>query len=464
MTSRSDILDAPAAPSNAGSSVKSICPRETIATGGATLRGHVAISLIVKETLSQSLAWLDRHLAPLARRLPETLKSPLRRLVRPAVAAPIPPSADTAMRDEYGGALPVPAIEVDQPAADRSGSASREPTAPPCVPDAADDYAARLRQEQEIFAGQTDVNELPAIFHYWSHTYLRPKLEHFGCANPDEFFANALQAALHDAPQRGVHFVSLGAGNCDTEVRVAQILAARGLRNFVLECVDINPVMLERGAALARDAGLCEQVVPVSGDFNNWQPARRYDAAMANQSLHHVVNLEGLFDTIAANLPAHGRFVVSDMIGRNGHLRWPEALAIVREFWNELPPGYRYHRQLQCQWDEFVDFDCSGEGFEGIRAQDILPLLAERFGFESFLGFANAIDPFIDRGFGGHFDAESARDRDLIDRIHARDEAEMRAGTIKPTHLMAVMRRLPYSSPTRTWQHMTPQHSLRVPD
>ncbi len=423
-----------------------------------------AISLIVKETLSRSLAWLDLRLAPLVRHLPEAVKAPLRRLARPAVAAPVTACVDTAAPDADDPAIAAAAIEAEQPPAETDESATQEPAAPPSVPDATDDYAARLRQEQEIFAGQTDVNELPAIFHYWSHTYLRPKLEHFGCANPDEFFANALQAALHDAPQRPARFVSLGAGNCDTEVRVAQILAARGLRDFVLECVDINPVMLERGTVLARDAGLSEQVVPVSGDFNDWQPARRYDAAMANQSLHHVVNLEGLFDTIAANLPAHGRFVISDMVGRNGHLRWPEALAIVREFWSELPPDYRYHRQLLCQWDEFTDFDCSGEGFEGIRAQDILPLLTERFGFESFLGFANVVDPFIDRGFGGHFDAESARDRDLIDRIHARDEAEMLTGTVKPTHLMAVMRSLPYAGATRVWQHMTPQHSLRVPD
>jgi SAM-dependent methyltransferase len=420
--------------------------------------------LIVKETLSRSLAWLDLRLAPLARHLPEALKAPLRRLARPAVATPERAPADEAASDGHEPVLPVLAAEADQPMANGSESAPEEPAASASVPDAADDYAARLRQEQEIFAGQTDVNELPAIFHYWSHTYLRPKLEHFGCANPDEFFANALQAALHDAPQRPARFVSLGAGNCDTEVRVAQILAARGLRDFVLECVDINPVMLERGAALARDAGLREQVVPVSGDFNDWLPARRYDAAMANQSLHHVVNLEGLFDAVAASLPPHGRFVVSDMVGRNGHLRWPEALAIVREYWSELPPEYRYHRQLLCQWDEYTDFDCSGEGFEGIRAQDILPLLTERFGFESFLGFANVIDPFIDRGFGGHFDAESARDRDLIDRIHARDEAEMLTGAVKPTHLMAVMRGLPYTGTTRVWRHMTPQHSLRLPD
>ena len=160
---------------------------------------------------------------------------------------------------------------------------------------------------------------------------------------------------------------------------------------------------------------------------------------MANQSLHHVLELEALFDAVAAALHPRGLFVVSDMIGRNGHQRWPEALAIVREFWRELPESYRYNLQLRRQEDEVLDWDCSVEGFEGVRAQDILPLLLERFGFETFLAFANLIDPFIDRGFGHHFDATSERDRDFIDRVHLRDEAELMAGTIKPTHMLATL-------------------------
>jgi SAM-dependent methyltransferase len=411
-----------------------------------------AISLIVKETLARSLHWLDGRFAPLARHLPETLKAPLRRLARGAPVETPPHEHDAQhVADLIAEDVSPPVVEAAPP----------ESIAEPAP---VDEYAERLRREQEIFADQIDINELPRIYHYWSHTYLRPKLEAFGVANPDEFFADALLTAARESGASPARFVSLGAGNCDTEVRVAQILLARGFSDFTLECVDINPIMLERGATLARETGLAAQVLPITGDFNDWQPARRYDAVMANQSLHHVMNLEGLFDAIAANLPPHGRFVISDMIGRNGHLRWPEALSIVREFWAELPPHYRFHRQLREQWDEFVDFDCSGEGFEGIRAQDILPLLIERFGFERFLGFANVIDAFIDRGFGGHFDADSPTDRDLIDRIHARDEAGMLDGSLKPTHAMAVMRNASYAGATQVWSRLTPQHSLRIPD
>ena len=322
-------------------------------------------------------------------------------------------------------------------------------------------YAAKIAQEQAIFATQINVHDLPSIFHYWSNKYLRQMQEPFGFSNPDQFFETCLARAFHAAAQRPARFVSIGAGNCDAEVRLAVALKQQGMSDFVLECIDINPHMLERGRALASEAGVALQVLPLQGDFNAWRPQQQFDAVIANQSLHHVLNLENLFDAIHAALAPGGTFITSDMIGRNGHQRWPEALAIVQEFWNELPKHYRYNVQLKRQEHKFQNWDCSQQGFEGIRAQDVLPLLIQRFDFEFFLGFANIIDPFIDRSFGHHFNANTEWDRDFIDRVHARDEAEMLAGSLKPTHMLAVMRK-DYSGTTNYWKHLTPQFCARA--
>jgi len=169
-----------------------------------------------------------------------------------------------------------------------------------------------------------------------------------------------------------------------------------------------------------------------------------------------------LFDHISRALPAHGRFIVSDMIGRNGHMRWPEALAIVNEYWAELPPSYRYDRQRFLQLDAFENWDCAQDGFEGIRAQDILPLLVDRFSFEAFLAFANVIDPFVERSFGPNFSVDREWDREFIDRVHARDEQELSAGRIKPTHLFAVMCNDP-SSAGRFLGGLSPASAIRHP-
>lgn len=300
-------------------------------------------------------------------------------------------------------------------------------------------YAERLQNEQAHFATCENVHDLPDIFHYWSNKYLRPALEQCGFSNPDEFFVAQLKKSFGGNALAQRSFVSIGAGNCDTEVRLAGMLKARGYENFVIECVDINIAMLERGKKLAIEQGVSQNVLIQVGDFNSWYPTRRYHAVIANQSLHHVTELEHLFEAIKVALHEDGIFVTSDMIGRNGHLRWPEALSIVKEFWNELPIEKRFNLQLQRQETEFLDWDCSGSGFEGIRAQDILPQLLLRFEFQFFYAFSNIVDPFVGRSFGHHLDPDSAADRAFIDRIHARDEAEQAAGRITPTHMFAVL-------------------------
>lgn len=336
-----------------------------------------------------------------------------------------------------------------------------EPTLP--APAAAtSDYEARIAQETGRFASELDVNALPAIFHYWSNTYLRPMLESFGFAHPEDFFAKII---LAHARQRDIapRILSIGSGNCDAEVRIAETLRASGLADFTFECLDLTTAMLERGCQLAEASGLAAYFRFTSTDFNRWQPAQGYDVVMANQSLHHVVELEHLFDSVASAIGDHGIFVTSDMVGRNGHQRWPEALAILQEFWREMPESNRYNLQLRRQEHEFLNWDCAVEGFEGIRAQDILPLLIDRFGFKFFLAFGNLVTPFVDRSFGHHFDANGAWDRDFIDRVHARDQAEIEAGRIKPTHMMAVMTNDRNIAP-RVYKHLTPQFCVRRPD
>lgn len=321
------------------------------------------------------------------------------------------------------------------------------------------DYAARALQETRRFAAELDVNALPEIFHYWSNTYLRPVLERFGYSHPEDFFAKAIlqQAAACQTPLR---IISIGSGNCDAEVRIAQALQAAGLRDYTLECLDLTSQMLQRGAEHAAEQGLAAHFRFTQADFNRWTPDGNYDVVIANQSLHHVLDLEHLYTAIAEAIGERGIFVTSDMIGRNGHQRWPEALEIVQEFWRELPDGYRYNLQLQRHEASFLDWDCSAEGFEGIRAQDVLPLMLDRFGFRWFYAFGNVITPFIDRGFGHHFDADATWDRDFIDRVHRRDQAEIDSGRIKPTHLMAILCN-DRSAVPRVHTHLTPAFCVR---
>ena len=298
------------------------------------------------------------------------------------------------------------------------------------------DYSQRLDQERARFDADVCVHDLPDIFHYWSNKYLRTTLNAYGYDNIEDFFIIEMadMARSLDRPMRAV---SVGAGDCAHEIIVAKGLRARGIEDFSILCLDISEGALARAREAIAGQGLAGHVETRIHDFNQGLPDGRFDVVVANQSLHHVVELEKLFDSVVESVGGHGCFLISDMIGRNGHQRWPEARALLEQAWRWLPSRYKYHQQLQRQEDDFLDWDCSQEGFEGIRAQDILPLLLERMQPSVFLAWGNIIDVFTDRGFGHHFRQKSEWDLHFIDTVHAMDHAAITSGGISPTHMLA---------------------------
>jgi len=323
-------------------------------------------------------------------------------------------------------------------------------------------YEDKVEFEKNFFKEKEEIHDLPDIFHYWSNKYLAPDMRRFGFDNPEAFFIDRIQEYLAASKPRKVQLLSIGSGNCDLELRIAKELLRWGHDNFVFECLDLNPEMLERGREAASREGLTGYFRYSCDDFNNWEPVRKYGVVLANQALHHVLNLEGLFDAVKKSLEPNGIFLVSDMIGRNGHMRWPEAMDALQPFWDELPDSYRYNRLINRFEQHYINHDCSTEGFEGIRAQDILPLLLERFNFDFFFPFGNIIFVFIDRPFGHNFDADADWDKDFIDRVHACDEAGLISGELKPTSMLAV---LSCGETETLLRHpgLNVQHCVRVP-
>ncbi len=325
------------------------------------------------------------------------------------------------------------------------------------------DYQARLQQQVEQYRHVENMHDLPAIYHYWSNKYLRPKIkEVLEVDSITEFYAEHLRRAAgrHKGPYR---FASLGAGDCLVEIDVANSLRTGGLENFIFECFELSPVLLARAQASAKAEGLEKHIRLIPTDLNKWTPRpQSYTGVIANHSLHHFVDLETIFDNTHTALRTDGVFITNDMIGRNGHMRWPEALSRVERIWNTLPNRLKFNQQLKTLDETFVNRDCSVEGFEGIRAQDILPLLLTRFHFTHFLAFGGLIDVFIDRGYGHNFDPADEKDLALIDSIAQQNEAALAQGTIKPTMLLAVMTPGQVARP-KCHQSLTPEFSVRPP-
>lgn len=330
-------------------------------------------------------------------------------------------------------------------------------------------YQLRVDQEVNRFSEDVNIHDLPDIFHYWSNKYLLPMFKEMGIKGINELFAEAVISAIKKDVESGrnrqCHVVSMGSGNCDVEVEVAKVLKSRGVESYVIECIDIVPDMLDRGRELAASQCLDDKFLFTRADCNSWQPEESsVDIVIAHQSLHHFVDLEVLFDKIQLAIGDTGVFVTSDIIGRNGHMRWPEAERRIDEIWQDMPDRYKYNHMLKRTEKTYENWDCSTVGFEGIRAQDILPLLLERFRFDMFLGYGNLTDIFIDRAFGHNFDVNNQEDLGFIDKVSMMDQVLLESGELKPTHIIAIMSNRQNVDGGRYYKNLSPEFCVRPVD
>ena len=142
-----------------------------------------------------------------------------------------------------------PKIDISQLPAD-----SHPIEAPDDIPGTQDsDYDLRVAAETLHFENNTNVHDLPDIFHYWSNKFLAPeKLHPFGITDPEQFFFLYTQKFHEENPGEEIELVSIGCGNCDMEARLAVRLRENGISHFHIDCLDINEAMLERGKEHAR--------------------------------------------------------------------------------------------------------------------------------------------------------------------------------------------------------------------
>jgi SAM-dependent methyltransferase len=308
-----------------------------------------------------------------------------------------------------------------------------------------------------VMSGET---ELPEIFHYWSNKHISADMSRFGFSNPEEFIFQYTTAYLKDSAPQRINILSLASGDCGFELDFAKQLLHWRLDNFVIECLEGNPDKLSSGKDAVETAGLSEYFEFTREDVNTWKPYKKYGIVLAHYSLHDARNLEGLFDSVKLSLKPDGLFIVADLIGRNGQMHWPEAMDALKPFWNELPQSYRYNRVLQRQEEQFINHDRSVAEQVGLRSQDILPLLLERFNFKFFYPYGNIIFAFIDRAFGHNFDVEAEWDKDFVDRVHAHDEAGILSGELTPASMLAVLKK---QETEMVLKHpvLTPEHCVR---
>jgi len=322
-------------------------------------------------------------------------------------------------------------------------------------------YDARVKQQIEQYIDQP-IHDLPEIFHVWSHEFVRPGIMSvYGIESINDVYKGAVFEASKNF-SNGSRILSVGCGDGSVEIQLALSLLQSGYDRFRIEAVDLAPVLIDRFREQVVANKLEGHVLPQVDDLNKRTTTDKYDMIMANHSLHHIMELESIFNFIHDSLTDHGIFATCDMIGRNGHMRWPETEAVLQAIWPLLSDRQRFHHQLlRDDREHFVNHDCSNEGFEGIRAQDILYLLLNRFHAYKFFAFGGFIDVLADRGYGPGFDTNNEWDREFILSMSKINELMLDARMIKPTSMVAYFTK--DARPPKWYKQRTAKSCVRMP-
>jgi ubiquinone/menaquinone biosynthesis C-methylase UbiE len=296
-------------------------------------------------------------------------------------------------------------------------------------------YDDKINQELQTFKNNINVHEVPEALGYCDKKYLQKQLKNcIGFSTFETLVIKYINILKTDKDEKDIKICSLGSGNCDVEINIADACEFKGK----IYCYDVNSDMLERGRKSANDKGI-RNFEFINCDINDIQLNLEFDIVLALFSLHHFVKLEHIFDEVNRCMTNKSFFVIADMIGRNGHMFWDNTLDICNAIWSIFPKELKYNNQLKNYFEERVQWDCSNEGFEGVRAQDILPLLDEKFKFRDFAPYFAIINKFTDRDFGGNFDLTNDYHISLLDMICALDDFVLKNKILKPTQLLATM-------------------------
>jgi len=161
---------------------------------------------------------------------------------------------------------------------------------------------------------------------------------------------------------------------CSGAARIEAGFSAASPDNIEWSLLDINTDLLNTAASQFPESTKLDLI---EADANNLvYSGEKWDVILCVSALHHLIELEKVIKFISKSLNDDGEFwSIGEYVGRNGNRLWPDARYAADTFFAELPKKYRLNAHSGKIDQSIPDNDYSVGCFEGIRSEDIEPLL-----------------------------------------------------------------------------------------
>lgn len=224
--------------------------------------------------------------------------------------------------------------------------------------------------------------------------------------------------------------------------------------------VDVAENAIESARKTAEAEGLDGLTYEVA-DLNTVQfPAETYDIVYAHAALHHVFQLEHILDQIKHTLKPGGLLVAYEYIGPS-QMQFPRRdLELADIFLKLIPERYRKLQRRKGIKEESFRFSLDvmnrSDPSEGIRASEIVPLIASRFEIKHFRYVGGTLLLLVFNEIAGNFNEEDPESMPLVDALITLDNFLIDNGLLQSYHVYIVSQRTDNPVPMQTRNILPP--------
>lgn len=242
--------------------------------------------------------------------------------------------------------------------------------------------------------------------------------------------------------KRARRVLTLGCGHGEFERGLSKSYFAR-----THDAVDLADGAIEDARTQAKSLGLTHIHYRVA-DLNTIAiPPCTYDVVFGISSIHHVSNLEHLFDQVVKALKPGGYFFLDEYIGPN-KFQWTDSqLAIINDQIHVMPDRMKTslhdgHLKGALGRQTIAEMDAIDPS-EGVRSADILNVLRDYFDILEVRGSGGTILHLLLEGIAGNFSEDDPESMQYLEHLFALEDRLIADGTLKHDFAVIIAKRKP---------------------
>jgi SAM-dependent methyltransferase len=244
----------------------------------------------------------------------------------------------------------------------------------------------------------------------------------------------------HHLPPRVDRLLVLGAGSGWLE----RALATKKGIGSIIAC-DFARETVTAAEKTAREEGLDQIQYLVCNLEAEALPDGPFDAVVANDVLHHITNLEGLYERIHEALVPGGKLLFNEYVGPNRFQYSDDRMEVINRYFRLIPDNLRFNPYWGgLFWSRFrVDPAklAADDPTEAVRSEDVLPLARRYFDVEAEYPYGGGLLNPLLYEIIANFDEKKPYDAGLLRMLCEAEDRLTRSGVIEPDFSVFVGRR-----------------------